>query len=277
MATSKKSKKKSKDLPEETILDDYGYEEMDPDIDLDAVASMIEDIDDLPIYLRVLFFGDSGTGKTTVAGTFPGPIVYVDCNEEGTFSVRGQGHKRIRVRRFETLESVYWYLKMGKHPYKTVVIDTVTQLADIGMQKVLNDDDYGGLPIKKHWGQNTHLMKLWLIMYRNLDMNVVFLCQLKRLDEEDIDSDISKTVIPLLSPAVGKVLQAAVDIIGYTFVKEEEVEVKGKKKKQFSYRMRIGPHSSILTKVRVKKGVKYPAVIKDPTYDKLFEILTKEV
>lgn len=277
MATKTKKTKEINNVDVEAIiLDDQDYQEADIDIDFEQIASMIEDIDDLPIYLNVLIYGEQGTGKTTIAGTFPGPVVYVDCNEEGTLSVRGQGHKRFRVRKFDTLEGIYWYLKTQKHPFKTVVIDTTTQLADIGMQKVLEEDDHSGLPIRKHWGQNTQLMKTWLILFRNLEMNTVFTAQVRRLDEEDLDDDESYTKVPMLSPAVRAVLGAAVDIIGYSYIKEVEKEVKGRVKKGYSYRLRIGPHSEILTKVRTKRGVKYPAVLEDPTYDKLIKIIEKE-
>jgi hypothetical protein len=144
------------------------------------------------------------------------------------------------------------------------------------MSKVLQDDDFTGLPIRKHWGQSTSLQKTWWIRFRNLDMHVIFICQLKRIDEEDLDDDEEYTKVPMLSPAVRAVLGAAVGIIGYMYHKEVEKEVKGKKKRYTSYRMRIGPHSEILTKVRVPKNIKYPAVIENPTFDKLFEILTKE-
>jgi hypothetical protein len=280
MATRPKSKKKTKvkeERPLEQILDDEGIEEMDDSIDLDAIEGMIEDIDDLPLYLKILVYGDQGTGKTTFAGTAPN-VAFVDCNEEGTFSVRGQGHKRFKVRKWDTIEGIYWYLKTREHQFKTVVIDTTTQGADLAMNKVLEDDDFTGLPIRKHWGQSTSLQKTWWIRFRNLDMHVIFICQLKRIDEEDLDDDDGYTKVPMLSPAVRSSLGAAVGIIGYMYHKEVEKEMKGGKKKRYtSYRMRIGPHPEILTKVRLPKHIKYPAVIEDPTFDKLFEIITKEV
>jgi len=269
-------KKKKIDVVVDTMNYDGDYAEMDSDIDLDAIAELIEDIDDLPIYLNVLIYGEQGTGKTTIAGTFPGPVCFIDCNEEGTLSVRGLGHKRFKVRKFETLEGIYWYLRTRKHPFKTVVLDTTTQLADIGMEKVLEEDDHRGLPIRKHWGQNTSLMKTWLIRFRNLDMHTVFIAQLRRLDEDDLDDDESHTKVPMMSPAVRASLGAGVDIIGYTFIKEVEREVKGKTTVGYSYRMRIGPSSDILTKVRVPKGTKYPAVIENPSFEKLFNIVAKE-
>lgn len=270
MPTKPKKRPKKRDVS--VVLDDTGFSAANLDIDLETIHGMIEDIDDLPLYLKILIFGEQGTGKTTCGGTMPGPILFVDCNEEGTKSVRGTNSKRIRIRTWEQFEGIYWYLRTQKHPFKSVVIDTTTQLADIGMSHVLEEDDHRGLPIRKHWGQLTQLMKTWLINFRNLDMHVMFIAQVRRLDEEDLNDDETYTRVPMMSPAVRGALGAGVDIIGYTFHKQIEKEVKGKTITRTSYRMRIGPHEEILTKVRVPKGVKYPALLEDPTFDKLFEI-----
>lgn len=271
----KKAKRKKPDISPPDDFDPEDIEEMGDDIDLSRIDSMIEDIDDLPVYLKVLDFGEQGSGKTTLIGTFPKPIV-LDCNEEGTKSIRGLGHKRVKIRSWNDFMTVYWYLKTRPHPFLTVGVDTTSNLADIAMSEVLALDEHNGLPIKKHWGMMTGLLRNGLILMRNLPMHVIFTAQMKRLDEEDIDDEDTKLIIPSLSPAVLKSIGAAVDVIGYSHVKEVEKEVNGKYKSLFEYRMRIGPHSTILTKVRTEKGVKYPAVLRDPTFDKLFEIVMKK-
>lgn len=270
----KKKKRKRPDIAPPEDFDDSDIAEMGDDIDLSRVDAMIEDIDDLPVYLKVLDFGEQGSGKTTLIGTFPKPIV-LDCNEEGTKSIRGQGHKRVRITSWNDLMTIYWYLKTRKHPFLSVGLDTTTGLADLAMAHVMAEDGHDGLPIKKHWGMMTGMLRNGLILFRNLPMHVVFTAQMRRLDEDDLEEDETKIIVPSLSQAVRNSIGAAVDIIGYSYIKEIEKEVKpGKYKSTFEYRMRIGPHTSILTKVRTEKGVKYPSIIKDPTFDKLFSIVT---
>lgn len=281
MTTSKKntSVKKKKKISIEVDENDFTYEddisEM-PEIDFDALASLIEEIDDIPVYPKVLVFGEQGAGKTTFMGTMPKPVLILDCNERGTMSIRGKGHKRIKIRSAEDLENIYWYLYTQKHPFKSLGIDTTTLMGDIVMTGVKKADGHEGLPQRKHWGESVAVQKDLLMRFRNLPMNVTFAAQLKRMDEDSLEDDESKSKVPMLSPAVRAVLGAAVDVIGYMYVKEVEKEVKGKLKSSYQYRMRIGPSSDILTKVRTIKEVQYPAILVNPTFDKIFGILTKE-
>jgi len=272
----KVKKKKVKPIitvdPDEFTYDD-DISEMG-EIDFDSVVGMIEEIDDIPLYPKILIFGEQGTGKTTFLGTLPRPLLVLDCNERGTMSIRGKGHKRIKVRNHQDLENIYWYLATQKHPFKSLAIDTTTQMADIVMAHVLREDGHEGIPHKGHWGGSTQLQKTLLIRFRNLPMPVAFAAQLKRLNEDDLEDD-EKNKVPMMSPAVRAILGAAVDVIGYTYIKEVDSTVKGKLVTKYSYRMRIGPSSEILTKVRTIKEVKYPAVLEDPTFDRVFKILQK--
>jgi len=245
------------------------------DFDIDAIASQIQDIDETPMFLKILVYGEQGSGKTTFAATAPGPVLFVDCNEKGTDSIRGLGHKVFPAKTWDDLEGIYWYLATGKHKFKSVVLDTVTQAMDLGMKKVLELDGHEGLPIRKHWGQLTTMAKNRFIDFRNLPMNVLFLAQLKNVSEEDMDDAEPYARIPALSPSVRASLGAAVSVIGYQHIKEVMTEKKGKTKVGYSYRMRIGPSSEVLTKVRIPKGLSYPTILKDPSFSQIWDILPK--
>lgn len=244
------------------------------DLDLAALEAQILDVDDVPTTLTCLFYSEVGVGKTTLASTFPDPLI-LDCREKGTASIRGTGAKVVSIRTWDKLVAYYWYLRLAKHSYKTVVIDTVTQAADLAMAKVLELDEYEGLPIRKHWGQMTQLTKAQYLDFRDLSekMNVVFNCQLKRQDEEDADERMPYSLVPALSPAVSKSLGGAVDIVGYMYVRDRKTK-EGKKTRVTPERwMRITPHQDTFAKVRVPRGVIPPTLIKDPTYDKLFNVI----
>lgn len=272
---SKKTKPKVVVDPHE-FLEENLDDEMPNDLDFEALEKVIEEIDDLPVFVKALIYGHQGSGKTTFGGTGPVPVIFLDCNERGTLSVRGQGHKRVRITNLDQLQTIFWYLYAGKHQFKTVVLDTTTMMADIVMSQVLKDDGHEGPPHKNHWGDSTAIQRDLLLKFRNLPMNVIFLAQLKRLNEDDLSDEEEKSRVPLMSPAVREMLCAAVDVIGYTYVKEVEKEIKGKLKTQYQYRMRIGPSSTFLTKIRTKREVKYPAVLVDPTFNKVRDILLKE-
>lgn len=231
------------------------------------------------------FYGRSGTGKTTLASTFPKPVLVLDINEEGHDSVSDvEGVYYIQITEWDDIEAVYWYLAEGDHGIQTVVIDTVTAMQELGMVKVKIDD--GREPdddmSKRLWGNLSTLMKQWLMAYRNLSreqgMHVVFLSQdrVEDVDEDDEGYDeLDPQVGPAVTPSVAKALNAMVKVIGQTYIREVTVQTKsGKVKTKTEYRLRLGPHPYYITKIRSPRSYKVPASIKDPTFEKIQTIIT---
>lgn len=247
----------------------------------------------------VVIYGRSGTGKTTLSCSFPDPILLIDVNDLGTDSVRDlidDTVDSVDATVWSDLEEFYWYLKKRPDKYKTLVIDTVSQMQQLAIEKVLTDagkstakaGEWGSMT-KKDWGEVASLMKNWLVMFRDLPMNVVFVAQDRTFnlgDEGDEDSPLNPEVGPRLSPAVASALNAAVHIIANTFIrqtlKEVKVERKGRRKplikeeKVIEYCLRIGPNPTYVTKVRKPKGVGLPEVITNPSYKKLIKTLKGE-
>lgn len=241
------------------------------------------DFDEEPLFLSILGYGKNGRGKTTFAGTMPGPIALLDFNERGTLSLRGKGVKGWRIEEWEKIEQVYWYLHSGDHPFKSLVWDTGTQAADVALAHVMGvagefDTDSGKLVTRQDWGNMSKEVKFWLTKFRNLEMHKMFLFQEKSLDEDDVE-DGDSLVVPMISPAVRAVACAAVDIIArFELYDKKVVTGKGDKKKVEkvpTYRIRIGPDTRYQTKFRTPDGVKLPVkFIDDPSYDKLMELYT---
>jgi hypothetical protein len=242
------------------------------DFDLNEIESLIMDVDDIPLYLSILLYGKNGTGKTRFLGTCPKPMVF-DFREKGTLTIRGSGAKVVKIRTIDQIEQFFWYLATQKHPFKTLGFDTVTLMNDISLKSVMGVDqwevgDAVQMAHKRHYGENTQLMKFWIMNFRDIEnMHKVFLCQQKTLNDEDVD-DESFEVIPALSDAVLKSLGAAVDIIAQLNIKE--VAIEGTSKVKPVYRARVGPSERYLTKFRLPMNskVKVPMFIKDPTFEK---------
>lgn len=227
--------------------------------------------------MKALIYGPNGTGKNTISATFPGPRLLLDVNEKGTKSMVGsEGSFKRSIDKFEMFIMAYWYLKSGNHPYKTVIIDNITTLQEMALRYVMAKDSDVDLskdmdmPNKRDWGGLSQVMKRWLIEYRNLDMNVVFLAQEKRSNDEDLESD-EASVFPQISPSVKAILGAAVDVIGRTFVIENEEQETGKTVTRFC--MRIMPNPTYLAKIRLPMGAVSPAVIANPSYAALTKIM----
>jgi hypothetical protein len=228
-------------------------------------------------YIKALFYGPNGTGKTTVAGTFPAPIIF-DINERGT-RVLATEEGRIKKRavdEFEMLVQGFWYLKSGKHPFKTVVLDNITTLQEVAMRYIMNKEaDFDlskdmDMPTKRDWGGLSQILKRWLIDFRNLPMNVVFIAQERRDKDEDLESD-EASVYPQVIPSVRGILGAAVDVIGRTYVSETTDANTGKTKTRFCMRLTPGPR--YMAKIRLPAGAQTPNSIVNPSYEALVKIM----
>lgn len=242
--------------------------------------------------LSVVLYGRSGTGKTTLAASFPSPILFIDVKDQGTASVIDTEDCDVaQVTEFSQFEELYWYLEKNKKKYKTIVIDTVSQLqqlvvAEIAAAKNKKSDGKWGSLTRQDWGTISSDMKEWLINYRDLSalgMNVVFIAQDRTSnmdDAEDSTVEITPEIGPQLSPSIAKTLNAAVQMIGNTFIRTREVEreVRGKKKKfeRIEYCLRIGPSPVYVTKTRKPKSVEVPSVLVDPTYKALTQTIKGE-
>lgn len=240
-------------------------------------------------FRSVVLYGRSGTGKTTLACTFPKPLLLLDIHDEGTDSISDVKDVTVReLSSFEEFEDMYWWLKEHAGKFKTVVIDTVSQIQSMLLRefsegKKKKGGDWGSLS-RREWGDIAAMMKEWFDNYRDLTregMNVVFIAQDRVFnvddDDGDLEGEIQPEVGPQLMPSVAKALNAAVGIIGNTTILiEEVVDKKDRKKEKAKYALRIGPSPSYVTKVRKPKGIMVPRLIYDPDYDKIIELIKGE-
>lgn len=234
---------------------------------------------ELPSALAALFYGRSGTGKTTIASSFPKPLLLLDIREKGTDSISNVKNVDVaQINRWEEFEDFYWYLEK-ESKYKTIVVDQVTQLQDLAIRQAMEDDnkELDDTISKRNWGQAAGLMKTWLLNYRDLidnGMNIVFLAHDRSDDPEgDVDDQLDPTVGARVMPSVASFLNGAVKVIGNTFIKETTSIEANKKVRKVQFGMRIGPHGVFTTKTRSPVGVKSPDILIDPDYDQIMSVI----
>lgn len=257
-------------------------------MDFSAFEEGIEDINsESESYIKGLLYGKNGTGKTYISGTFPGPRLFLDIRERGLKSVvgaKGDQKKRV-VDTFEMFQMAYWYLKNGDHNYQTVVLDNITNLQklilDYAMGKEENWDPNvdKDMPSRREYGYLSQFMQTWIINFRNLPMNVVFIAQEKSGDDTDLESD-EPTVFPQLTTSVRGIIGGAVDFIGNTFIKlvEQVNEEKGTAVTVPKYCLRLGPSTKYVTKIRLPQTCNKPAppAIANASYAKIKKIMEGE-
>lgn len=241
-------------------------------------------------------YGRAGTGKTTLSGTFPGPILLLDLNDRGDDSVSDVDDLEVMdISDPDDLDDAYWYLKKNPGKFKTVVLDTVTQLQQMFVERIADRKkttkrgkrtqaagDWGTMT-KQDWGEVAAEMKNEITRFRDLPMEVVFLAQDRVFgaEEDDMDGLLEAEVGPRLSPSVNKHLCAAVHVIGNTFLRvkklKKKVEKNGKEKvvttEKIVYCLRVGPNPVYTTKVRKPKEIDVPEFIENPTYEDILDII----
>lgn len=248
-----------------------------------------------------VFYGRSATGKTTLAATFPQPMLYLDIRDRGTDSISDVMEKGdVEGREIETFgqfEDMYWWLKKHPNDYETIVVDTVTQLQQLLLKEIAVEKgkdpesvgDWGSLS-RKDWGEVSGTMKEWLTNYRDLTdlgINVVFLAQDRvfNSEEDETTEESEDMIIPEVGPAVIKsiaqALNASVHFIGNTYIRTHETtkEVRGKKqsKRETQYCLRIGPNPFFVTKIRKPKASGLPPkFIVDPNYEDILAVIKGE-
>lgn len=250
----------------------------------ESILSRAVPVAEVEDYSAVLFYGESGTGKTTLAATYPKPLLILDLREHGTRSIKKvKGADVVRIDTWKEYEEIFFELEKDDH-YKTIVHDQVSALQALGMDHIRKesgmepDDTFS----KRDWGQLSGLMQTWLLNHRNLytlSKHIIFLAHQREFGNDDDtseDDQMAPRMGARLSPSIESFLNGAVSVIGNTFIREKWVQLdstKPKKTREVKYCLRIGPHGSFRTKIRrpLEDGP-VPDVLVNPTYEKIEDL-----
>jgi phage nucleotide-binding protein len=236
------------------------------------ILDRIKSVKDIQTHMKVLVYGRSGTGKTTFASTFPGPILFLDIKENGTESVSDvEGAERLDIESVSDMNEIFDALLADPKLYKTVIIDSVTMLEKIVVAEVKAKTKKMTF---KEWGEVSATLNEIIISFRDLPCHVVFLAQDKTKTEDAAraEDDLDPEVGASLMPSVVKLLNGAVSVIGHTFIRQKEVIINNESKTKMQYRLRIGPSPFYITKIRKPVGFIVPESIVNPTYEKILKI-----
>jgi phage nucleotide-binding protein len=249
----------------------------------DDIGSRIRPVADIPDFSSTLLYGEGGTGKTALSGTFPKPMLVIDIAERGTKTLKKTpGIDVLRVSSWEEIEEIYWWLYdgKGKGKYKTVSLDQISQMQDIAINKVRTDKNMkkNDKTSYKFWGEVSGLMKEWLGNFRNLQelgVYVIFVAHQRTFDGEgeEGDNQIDPSVGARLMPSVSSFLNGAVSNIGNTFIRERYIGKGKDRKRKVDYCLRVGPHAVYRSKIRRPPDAgPLPEFIVSPTFEKLEKV-----
>lgn len=245
--------------------------------------------------IKILLYGRSGTGKTTLWSTFPGPILVLVCSggmKPGELRSIDTPENRKKIHTV-TLETGMEIMEVCSDPqvekYKTVVLDHASGLQDRVLAELLDMKD---IPVQKSWGlasqqqygQCTAQCKEFFRALLSLPQNVVIIAQEREFNTESETEFIQPSVGAALSPSLTGWLNPACDYVCQTFLRqrteERTVKIAGKTSTRtvaaggVEYCLRVGAHSVYTTKFRKPLGEDLPDVIVDPDFGKIKKLIS---
>lgn len=239
--------------------------------------------------MKATLYGRSGTGKTTLACTWPKPLLLVRA-ELGTRSVHNV--KSVDVTPLLTTpdqvrELIDFQATSGK--YATIVLDTASSFQDLVLRTILGLEElpaqlaFGDVH-RDQWGQCAMITKEVLRAFLALSCHVLILAQEREFNSDGGSDLLLPSVGPALTPSVSGWLTPQCDYVMQTYIREiketKMVKVTGKAKPQrrsvtvTRWCGRMGPDPIYITKFRTPKEHHMPDYLVDPSYDKIHALVT---
>lgn len=152
----------------------------------------IQDLDDFTESVNMLVYGDSGSGKTVLAGTAGKALIL--ATEKGVISAKRQGStaKVWTCEAWEDVEEAYKWLKDNPdHGFSWVVVDSLTEFQQHMLRWILNravaenpsrDPDIPAIQDHQKW-QNMY--KRFVRQFNDLPVNMLYTATAFRKSDEE--------------------------------------------------------------------------------------------
>jgi phage nucleotide-binding protein len=243
---------------------------------LDALLAEIAPVEDKHSKLKVLIYGDPGTGKTVLAAGAPAPLL-IDV-EGGSLSLRNHSElstvevmRYVNVKQLELFASAASQSDSPFDKYESIIIDTFSELQkrdldDIVKAAARKDPSRDpNIPIGPDYNKNTEHLRQIAAAFRDLDKHLIVICHAK---EEKDERTGTLFVRPNLTPKLASTMAGIFDIVGYMSATGE-----GETRRRT---LQVHPSPSIQAKTRIGN---LPTVIENPSFETLLDAanLTQKV
>lgn len=234
-----------------------------------------------------LIYGPPGSGKTTLASSFPKtkekPMLYIDIMEGGAGVISVKDRELVQVvsvNNYKELDDIFTDIMNGytvddtgkKIPavFSTIVIDSLTQMEFLMKEyiKKAANKDVMNLNL---WGQakdnNEYTFNMLRMLYNKTGSCIVSICHEKEMANEENPS--FNKLIPSLMTASALSVCAKASYVFYCKI-EEETLVDPKTnigKTELKYMTYIDNHPYLLSKCRKPMDFKCPTKVQNLTYD----------
>jgi hypothetical protein len=178
-------------------------------------------------WVNLMVYGESGVGKTRFAGSADmieamSPVLLVDA-EGGSMTLKSCYPEVDVVRIHDTgeINSLYQDLAKGAGQYKTVILDSLTEIQKMSMDDIMrkavaaNSEVDRDVPQIRHWGINKEQTRRIVRAYRDLPMHTIFIC----LPREVKDRRNLTVTKPGLGGTLAGEIAGFLDIVLYMYIK----------------------------------------------------------
>ena len=223
--------------------------------------------------IKVLIYGEPGSGKTALAGTFPncllldvdgGAQTTLDSDYARTLGLHERTHY-IRVGSVADIKKAIGIIRKDKgRTFQSLAIDSISVLSmntvsDLTASSTAEDDDEGGdrYMEQRDWG--LLLLALYRVMKEAVGLGL-HICVTAHVAERE-DTDGKEKKMPLLQGQFKDMSLAFFDAIGYmytVYAKDPQQEsVKGEPQQKIVHRVQFVPTTKVKAKDRTGRLGKY--------------------
>jgi hypothetical protein len=217
-------------------------------------------------YLRLLIYGDSGTGKTFLTGHADDvpelcPVLFCDA-DMGTMTIADRNIDVTPIRSQKDAENVVRFVRSHQDAYKTVIFDGLTSIYNIIMRTRMSSpdrkyerDQY--IPELRDWMCATFQLRALLYQFKNMPANFIATA----LVDDRVDEATGTRILrPALSLKLAQEIGASFNIVGYLFTR-----ARGKAVMRL---LQLEPGGGRVAKNQ--SVYKLPAVLESPTMQVLY-------
>ncbi len=231
-------------------------------------------------WTRWFFMGDTGSGKSTAAYTFPFPFVIIPSTENSIASARGDDLPYTEAASPIELNQVLMYLEdayrksteylraekpdeaWAVFPYQTIVLESLTHYTDLIIEE-LTEGGKKKMDMQQ-WGLLSGHLRNIHTRLSNLPVHVVYtsLAQVKETDGGAVTGGAA------MSGAMALKLPSACDAIGY-FEQTPGRATKETPNPGMNFRAHFQRYKQFAARIRAPRGVATPPYVDDFHFDKV--------